>query len=152
MPTLTYLEAIRQGIWEEMERDPTVFCLGEDIGIYGGAFKVTDGFIDRFGAERVIDTPIAESAIVGAAFGASLTGMRPVARRGVSVHGLPPLRLQPDRQHGRQGALPLGSAGAARHPRAQRRQCARWSVSFAESGDVVRACSRPEGRLPGNGL
>jgi 2-oxoisovalerate dehydrogenase E1 component beta subunit len=79
MPTLTYLEAIRQGIWEEMERDPTVFCIGEDIGIYGGAFKVTDGFITRFGPERVIDTPIAESAIVGAAFGASLTGMRPVA-------------------------------------------------------------------------
>jgi len=76
---LTYLEAIRQGIWEEMERDPTVFCIGEDIGIYGGAFKVTDGFIDRFGPERVIDTPIAESAIVGAAFGAALTGMRPVA-------------------------------------------------------------------------
>jgi 2-oxoisovalerate dehydrogenase E1 component beta subunit len=79
MPTATYLEAIRQGIWEEMEHDPTVFCIGEDIGIYGGAFKVTDGFIDRFGPERVIDTPIAESAIVGAAFGASLTGMRPVA-------------------------------------------------------------------------
>ena len=79
MPTVTYLEAIRQGIWEEMERDPTVFCIGEDIGIYGGAFKVTDGFIDRFGPERVIDTPIAESAIVGAAFGAALTGMRPVA-------------------------------------------------------------------------
>jgi 2-oxoisovalerate dehydrogenase E1 component beta subunit len=79
MPQLTYLDAIRQGIWEEMERDPTVFCLGEDIGIYGGAFKVTDGFIDRFGPERVIDTPIAESAIVGAAFGAALTGMRPVA-------------------------------------------------------------------------
>jgi 2-oxoisovalerate dehydrogenase E1 component beta subunit len=75
----TYLEAIRQGIWEEMERDPSVFCLGEDIGIYGGAFKVTDGFIDRFGSDRVIDTPIAESAIVGAAFGASLTGLRPVA-------------------------------------------------------------------------
>jgi pyruvate/2-oxoglutarate/acetoin dehydrogenase E1 component len=79
MPVVTYLEAIRQGIWEEMERDPTVFCLGEDIGIYGGAFKVTDGFIDRFGPERVIDTPIAESAIVGAAFGAALTGLRPVA-------------------------------------------------------------------------
>jgi pyruvate/2-oxoglutarate/acetoin dehydrogenase E1 component len=79
MPLLTYLEAIRQGIWEEMEHDPTVFCLGEDIGVYGGAFKVTDGFIDHFGPERVIDTPIAESAIVGAAFGASLTGMRPVA-------------------------------------------------------------------------
>jgi pyruvate/2-oxoglutarate/acetoin dehydrogenase E1 component len=60
---LTYLEAIRQGIWEEMERDSSVFCIGEDIGIYGGAFKVTDGFIDHFGPERVIDTPIAESAI-----------------------------------------------------------------------------------------
>jgi len=79
MPVLTYLEAIRQGISEEMERDPAVFCLGEDIGIYGGAFQITEGFIDRFGPERVIDTPIAESAIVGAAFGASLTGMRPVA-------------------------------------------------------------------------
>jgi 2-oxoisovalerate dehydrogenase E1 component beta subunit len=79
MPQVTYLEAIRQGLWEEMERDPAVFCLGEDIGVYGGAFKVTDGFIHRFGPERVIDTPIAESAIVGAAFGAALTGMRPVA-------------------------------------------------------------------------
>jgi pyruvate/2-oxoglutarate/acetoin dehydrogenase E1 component len=79
MPQVTYLEAIRQGIWEEMERDPAVFCIGEDIGIYGGAFKVTEGFVDRFGPERIIDTPISESAIVGAAFGASLTGMRPVA-------------------------------------------------------------------------
>ncbi|HLY93148.1 MAG TPA: alpha-ketoacid dehydrogenase subunit beta [Candidatus Angelobacter sp.] len=79
MAQATYLEAIRQGLWEEMESDPTVFCIGEDIGIYGGAFKVTDGFIHHFGPQRVIDTPIAESAIVGAAFGAALTGMRPVA-------------------------------------------------------------------------
>jgi 2-oxoisovalerate dehydrogenase E1 component beta subunit len=79
MPQVTYLEAIRQGIWEEMERDASVFCLGEDIGVYGGAFKVTEGFVERFGPERILDTPIAESAIVGAAFGASLTGMRPVA-------------------------------------------------------------------------
>jgi 2-oxoisovalerate dehydrogenase E1 component beta subunit len=79
MAQATYLEAIRQGLWEEMERDPTVFCIGEDIGIYGGAFKVTDGFVHHFGPQRVIDTPIAESAIVGAAFGAALTGMRPVA-------------------------------------------------------------------------
>ena len=79
MAQATYLEAIRQGIWEEMERDPGVFCIGEDIGVYGGAFKVTDGLVHRFGSERVIDTPIAESAIVGAAYGASLTGMRPVA-------------------------------------------------------------------------
>jgi 2-oxoisovalerate dehydrogenase E1 component beta subunit len=79
MAQATYLEAIRQGLWEEMESDPTVFCIGEDIGIYGGAFKVTDGFVHHFGPQRVIDTPIAESAIVGAAFGAALTGMRPVA-------------------------------------------------------------------------
>ncbi len=75
----TYLEAIRQGLWEEMERDSSVFCIGEDIGIYGGAFKVTDGLIDRFGPERVVDTPIAETAIVNAAFGAAITGLRPVA-------------------------------------------------------------------------
>jgi 2-oxoisovalerate dehydrogenase E1 component beta subunit len=79
MAQVTYLEAIRQGLWEEMEQDPRVFCIGEDIGIYGGAFKVTDGFIDRFGPERVVDTPIAEAAIVSAAYGASLTGLRPVA-------------------------------------------------------------------------
>jgi 2-oxoisovalerate dehydrogenase E1 component beta subunit len=79
MPVLTYLEAIRQGIWEEMERDPSVFLLGEDIGAYGGAFKVTAGMLEKFGEERVIDTPISESAIVGAAVGAALMGMRPVA-------------------------------------------------------------------------
>ncbi|HYV07252.1 MAG TPA: alpha-ketoacid dehydrogenase subunit beta [Blastocatellia bacterium] len=79
MPQLTLLEAIRQGLWEEMERDPRVFILGEDVGAYGGAFKMTEGFIGRFGEERVIDTPISESAIVGAACGAAMMGMRPVA-------------------------------------------------------------------------
>ncbi len=79
MAAITYLEAIRQGLWEEMTRDANVFCIGEDIGVYGGAFKVTDGFIDQFGPQRVIDTPISESAIVGAALGASFTGLRPVA-------------------------------------------------------------------------
>jgi len=75
----TFVEAIRQGIWEEMERDPRVFVIGEDVGAYGGAFKVTDGLIDQFGNQRVIDTPISEGAIVGAACGAALMGMRPVA-------------------------------------------------------------------------
>ena len=78
MPT-TYLEAIREGLWEEMERDPNVFCIGEDIGEYGGAFKVTDGFLQHFGARRVVDTPISEGAIVGASIGAGLMGLRPVA-------------------------------------------------------------------------
>jgi 2-oxoisovalerate dehydrogenase E1 component beta subunit len=76
---VTYLEAIRQGIWEEMERDPNVFCIGEDIGVYGGAFKITAGMLDHFGEKRVVDTPISESAIVGAAIGASFMGLRPVA-------------------------------------------------------------------------
>jgi pyruvate/2-oxoglutarate/acetoin dehydrogenase E1 component len=79
MAEITYLEAIREALFEEMERDPNVFCLGEDVGVYGGAFKVTDGLRDRFGADRVIDTPISEAAIVGAAAGASHMGMRPVA-------------------------------------------------------------------------
>ena len=77
--TATFIEAIRQGIWEEMERDETVFCIGEDVGVYGGAFKVTDGLYQTFGKERMIDTPISEAAIVGAACGAALLGMRPVA-------------------------------------------------------------------------
>jgi 2-oxoisovalerate dehydrogenase E1 component beta subunit len=75
----TYLEAIREGLWEEMERDPNVFCIGEDIGEYGGAFKVTAGLLERFGARRVVDTPISEAAIVGASIGAGLMGLRPVA-------------------------------------------------------------------------
>jgi len=75
---VTFLEAIRQALFEEMERDPTVVCLGEDIGVYGGAFKVTVGLLERFGWERVIDAPISETAIVGAAAGMSYLGLRPV--------------------------------------------------------------------------
>lgn len=78
MSDVTYLEAIRQGIWEEMERDPAVLLLGEDIASYGGAFKVTEGMLARFGADRVIDTPISEQAIIGAAAGAAHMGLRPV--------------------------------------------------------------------------
>ena len=74
----TYLEAIRQALDEEMARDERVFLIGEDIGRFGGAFKVTDGLLDKYG-ERVVDTPISESAIIGAAIGASYMGLRPVA-------------------------------------------------------------------------
>ena len=78
MAEVTYLEAIRQALFEEMEHDPDVFCMGEDIGAYGGAFKVTEGLLARFGANRVIDTPISETGFVGAAAGAAHMGMRPV--------------------------------------------------------------------------
>ncbi|MBI3694321.1 MAG: alpha-ketoacid dehydrogenase subunit beta, partial [Acidobacteria bacterium] len=74
----TYVEAIRQGIWEEMERDESVFVIGEDVGIYGGAFKVTAGMLERFGERRVIDAPLSEAAIVAAGTGAAITGLRPV--------------------------------------------------------------------------
>lgn len=79
MATITYIEAISKGLWEEMERDPSVFLIGEDIGVFGGAFKVTKGFLKHFGEERVIDTVLAETAIIGAATGAAVVGMRPVA-------------------------------------------------------------------------
>jgi pyruvate/2-oxoglutarate/acetoin dehydrogenase E1 component len=76
---VTYLEAISEAIREEMRRDEAVFLLGEDVGAYGGAFKVSAGLLEEFGAERVIDTPMAEAAIIGSAVGAALMGMRPIA-------------------------------------------------------------------------
>ncbi|HKF43359.1 MAG TPA: alpha-ketoacid dehydrogenase subunit beta [Thermoanaerobaculia bacterium] len=78
-PETTYVEAIREALLEEMQRDERVFLLGEDIGVYGGAFKVTEGLLERFGEDRVLDSPISETAIVGAAVGAAMMGMRPVA-------------------------------------------------------------------------
>ena len=79
MAVVTMLEAIRQALFEEMDRDPAVVMLGEDIGVYGGAFKVTEGLLERFGWERVMDAPISETAIVGAAVGMGYLGLRPVA-------------------------------------------------------------------------
>ena len=78
MAPVTMLEAIRQAIFEEMDRDAAVVAIGEDIGVYGGAFKVTEGLLERFGPERVMDTPISETAIVGAAVGMGYLGLRPV--------------------------------------------------------------------------
>ncbi len=78
MSEMTYLRAISDGLRTEMRRDERVLLMGEDIGVYGGAFKVTDGFIDEFGPDRVMDTPLAESGIVGTAVGAAVVGLRPV--------------------------------------------------------------------------
>lgn len=79
MARITMREAISQALWEEMERDEKVFIMGEEVGVWGGTYAVTKGFYDHFGAKRVKDTPIAEAAIIGAAIGAALTGLRPVA-------------------------------------------------------------------------
>ena len=78
MPTLTYLQAISAALRDELRADERVLLMGEDIGVFGGAFKVTDGFIDEFGPDRVMDTPLAESGIIGTAIGAAVVGMRPV--------------------------------------------------------------------------
>ncbi len=79
MARLTMREAISQALWEEMEQDPDVFIMGEEVGVWGGSYAITKGFYDHFGPDRVRDTPISEAAIVGAAIGAALTGCRPVA-------------------------------------------------------------------------
>jgi pyruvate/2-oxoglutarate/acetoin dehydrogenase E1 component len=79
MAEMTYLQAISDGLRYEMRRDESVFCLGEDIGVFGGAFKVTAGFQEEFGTDRVLDTPLAENLIIGASVGAAIEGMRPVA-------------------------------------------------------------------------
>lgn len=78
MKEITYLEAIKQAMDEEMTRDPSVFILGEDVGIYGGAFRATEGFLEKYGDLRVLDTPLSESGFTGAAIGAALVGMRPI--------------------------------------------------------------------------
>ncbi len=78
MSTLTYLQAISAGLRDELRSDERVMVMGEDIGVFGGAFKVTDGFFEEFGPDRVMDTPLAESAIIGTAIGAAVVGMRPV--------------------------------------------------------------------------
>ena len=79
MARITMREAISQALWEEMERDPSVFIMGEEVGVWGGTYAVTKGFYDHFGPDRVRDTPISEAAIIGSAIGAALTGLRPVA-------------------------------------------------------------------------
>ena len=79
MPVISYREALNDAMREEMQRDPNIFIMGEDVGFYGGAFKITDGLFAEFGEKRVIDTPIAEGLIVGAAIGAAMVGLRPIA-------------------------------------------------------------------------
>ncbi len=79
MAVITYIQAITDALHEELKRDPSVFLLGEDIGQYGGAFRVTQGFLEEFGPQRILDTPLSESAIIGVAAGAAMAGFRPVA-------------------------------------------------------------------------
>ncbi len=146
----TYLIAIAEALWEEMERDERVYMLGEDIGVYGGAFKVTEGFLDRFGGNRVIDTPIAEEAIVGMAVGSAMEGLRPVAEfqyADFMSSGFDSISTVLGRYHYRSGVpLPVvlrGPSGGLR---------AGIVVPLGESRTVVRLRRRHQdrgARLPG---
>src|SRR5246127_1752671 len=111
MSTLTYLQAISAALRDELRTDERVMVMGEDIGVFGGAFKVTDGFIDEFGPDRVMDTPLAESAIIGTAIGAAVVGLRPVCEMQFSDFiscGFDQLVNVAGKMHYRQGlAVPL---------------------------------------------
>jgi pyruvate/2-oxoglutarate/acetoin dehydrogenase E1 component len=111
MPTMTYLQAISSALRDELRTDDRVLLMGEDIGVFGGAFKVTDGLSDEFGADRVMDTPLAESAIIGTAVGAAVVGMRPVCEMQFSDFiscGFDQLVNVAGRMHYRQGlAVPI---------------------------------------------
>ena len=123
MATKTYLQAISDGLREEMRRDERVFVIGEDVGVYGGAFKVTQGFLQEFGEDRVIDSPLSETAIVGACTGAALMGMRPVCEMQFSDFvscAFDQLVTVSAKQHYRVGT-----------PRADRRAPARPAAAFS---------------------
>ena len=140
MSEMTYLRAISDGLRTEMRDDERVLLMGEDIGVFGGAFKVTDGFIEEFGADRVMDTPLAESGIVGTAVGAAVVGLRPVCEMQfadfvscgfdqlVNVAG--------------EDVLPPGPAGEHHRAPAERRRLLRRAVSLAEPRGVVHALAR----------
>ena len=149
MAEVTYLEAIRQGLLEEMERDPDVFLMGEDIGAYGGAFKVTEGLMARFGEGRVIDTPHQRDRVRRRRRRRRAHGDAAGLRD--AVHRLHLLRLQLPhqlRRHRALSRLPAVPHGRARTERGLR---ARRAVPFAESRGRVPAHARPQDRLPGHG-
>ena len=144
MPTMTYLQAISDGLRSEMRRDERVLVMGEDIGTFGGAFKVTDGFIYEFGSWRVMDTPLAESGIVGTAVGAAVVGLRPVCEMQFADFvscGFDQLVNVAGKMYYRQG-LPVNIT--VRLP--ERRRLLRRPVPLAEPRGVVHARARAEGR------
>ncbi len=148
---IPYSEALREAMSQALACDSRVYALGEDIGIYGGAFGVTQGLVDRFGAERVRDTPISENCIVGTAIGSAVTGMRPLAEiqfMDFITLGMEQLVLQvPDPLYVRREGSCACSDQAASRLRHRRS-----GPAFREPGVVVCQCARAQGRGPGHAL
>ena len=140
----TYLEAVGLALDHEMDRDPDVFIIGEDVGQFGGAFKVTKGFLAKYGPRRVVDTPIAETGFTGLAAGAALVGLRPGG--GVPVRRLHLLRVRPDHQRARPAPLAHRRPDAGDHASAVRRPAAGRAHPLAERGELLRARARAEDR------
>ena len=148
MTAITYRDAVTRGIAQEMRRDPSVVFLGEDVAAAGGVFKTTPGLLEQFGPERVRDTPISEQAILGAAIGAAMTGLRPIAEIMFSdffavcwdliANEMAKIRYMSD------GQLDV----AARRPLRQRGRAALRRPAFAVGGELGDGGARPEGRRP----
>ena len=128
MAEMTMIDAIRDALKLEMQRDPAVMLLGEDIGQLGGVFRATDGLQQFFGPNRVVDTPLAESAIIGASLGLALTGMKPVAE--IQFLGIYPERFSSNLSATRAGKVPFpwNSARPGDHSDALWRECAHARV------------------------
>ena len=150
MPVMTYREALRSAMAEEMERDESVVIMGEDIGVYGGTHLVTDGLLDRFGPKRVIDTPIAEGGFTGAAIGMAMMGMRPIVEMMTWNFSF----QAADQIIQNAAKLRYFSGGqverADGHPRSERRRRAALRPAHPQPRRVLRALPRAEGRLPGH--
>ena len=147
MPETTYLEAIQQAIFEEMDRDPAVVLIGEDVGVYGGAFKTSEGLLQRFGWERVIDTPISETRDHrrgGAAW--VIVGLRPIVEMQF-IDFIACCFNQAYEFRRRSRHYLWGAPAPIVVARAVRRRSSRRAISFGESGNVFRAYSGPEGGL-----
>ncbi|MCK7520402.1 MAG: hypothetical protein MZV64_23315 [Ignavibacteriales bacterium] len=148
MAKITMREAISQALMEEMDRDPAVFIMGEEVGVWGGTYAVTKGFYDKYGPERVKDTPIAENAIIG---GGNRRGDgRPAPDRGTDDHQLRLLGDGLHRQPGAQTALHVRRTvqGPDGDPRRRRRRTPAWRDPLADAGCHLRTLPRPEGRQP----
>ena len=135
MRELTYTQALREALTEEMTRDPNILLLGEDIGLYGGVFKVTEGLLAKFGPERVRETPISESGFVGMGVGLAMTGKRPVAE--LMFMDFAWVAVRSDLQPGGQDALHVGrpGQGAAADPHAAGRRPRQRRAALAKPGE-----------------